>query len=132
MPPHSSRQLLNAEGHEVSPEIKEMLSYMDGNEPASDYTRMLDKAVSEIKQSEERRRDYMSIYADAADMKELGEYRGFVRSVRDNDGSFTDDMIVKFLRISSNTLNNIRVVLSSHPDWDDEDVAEEVLNLEDE
>ena len=132
MPPHSSRQLLNAEGHEVSSEIKEMLSYMDGNKPASDYTRMLDKAVSEIKQSEERRRDYMSIYANAADERELGDYRTYVRSVRDNDGSFTDDMIVKFLKISSNTLNNIRAVLSSHPDWDDEDVAEEVLNLEDE
>ena len=130
MPPHSSRQLLNAEGHEVSPEIKEMLSYMDGNEPASDYTRMLDKAVSEIKQSEERRRDYMSIYANAADEREIGEYRGFVRSVRDS--TVSDDLLMTVLKISFKTLNNIRAVLSSHPDWDDEDVAEEVLNLEDE
>ena len=119
----------DAEGHEVSAEIKEMLSYMDGNEPTSDYTRMLDEAVSEIKQNEERRREYMSIYANAADMKEIGDYRTYVRQVRDVDAP--DDMIIKFLKISMKTLNNIKAVLSSHPDWDDEDVAEEVLNMED-
>ena len=102
---------------------------MDGNEPTSDYTRMLDEAVSEIKQNEERRREYMSIYANAADMKEIGDYRTYVRQVRDVDAP--DDMIIKFLKISMKTLNNIKAVLSSHPDWDDEDVAEEVLNMED-
>ena len=120
----------DAEGHEVSAEIKEMLSYMDGNEPASDYTRMLDKAVSEIKQSEERRLEYMSIYANAADMKEIGDYRTYVRSVRDS--AVADDLLMKVLKISLKTLNNIRTVLNSHPDWDDEAVAGEVLNLEDE
>ena len=73
----------------------------------------------------------MSIYANAADMKELGEYRGFVRSVRDNNGLLADDVIAKFLKITSTTIQNIRYVINDHPEWDDEDVAEEVLNMED-
>lgn len=55
------------EGHEVSQEIKELLSYMDGNSPKSDYTKMLDEAVKEVKQNEERRSEYMSINTFAAD-----------------------------------------------------------------
>lgn len=35
------------EGHEVSEEIKEMLSYMNGNAPKSEYSKMLDEAVKE-------------------------------------------------------------------------------------
>ena len=67
----------------------------------------------------------MSIYANAADMKEIGEYRAYVRSVRGNNGLLADDMIAKVLRITSTTIQNIRTVISNHPDWDDEDVAEE-------
>ena len=121
----------DAKGHEVSEEIKEMLSYMNGNEPKSDYTKMLDDAVKEIKQSEERRREYMSIYANAADMKELGDYRTYVRQVRVNKHHLADNILADTLSITMQTLNNIRAVLGLHPDWDDEDVAEEVLNMED-
>ena len=121
----------DAKGHEVSEEIKEMLSYMNGNEPRSDYAKILDDAVKEIKQSEERRREYMSIYANAADMKELGDYRTYVRSVRVNKHHLADNILADTLSITMQTLNNIRAVLGSHPDWDDEDVAEEVLNMED-
>ena len=55
---------------------------MDGNEPKSDYARMLDEAVREIKQSEERRLEYMSIYANVADERDLGEYRGIAVRLR--------------------------------------------------
>ena len=119
----------DAEGHEVSNEIKELLSYMNGNEPKSDYAKMLDKAVTEIKQSEEMRREYMSIYANATDMKELGDYRTYVRSVRGS--TVSDDVLTAVLKIALTTIQNIRTVINAHPEWDDEDVAEEVLNMED-
>ena len=90
---------------------------------------MLDDAVREIKRSEERRLEYMSIYANAADMKELGEYRGFVRSVRDS--TVSDDVLMTVLKIALTTIQDIRTVINDHPEWDDEDVAEEVLNMED-
>lgn len=65
----------DAEGHKVSDEIKEVLSYMNGNEPASDYTKMLDAAVKEIKQNDERRHEYMSRSAQLNDREEVGEYK---------------------------------------------------------
>ena len=49
-----------------------------------------------------------------------------------NRHNLADNILADTLEITLQTLNNIRAVLSSHPDWDDEDVAEEVLNLEDE
>ena len=119
----------DAKGHEAGDEIKEMLSCMNGNKPKSDYARMLDDAVKEIKQNEERRREYMSIYANAADMKELGDYRTYVRQVRGS--TVSDDILTAVLKIALTTIQNIRALISAHPDWDDEDVAEEVLNMED-
>ena len=83
----------------------------------------------EIRQSEERRREYMSINVERADDKELGEYRGYVKSVRDSH--YPDEILVDVLKIDGKTLMYVRQVLSEHPDWDDEEVAEEVLNIVD-
>ena len=122
----------DAEGHEVSGEIKDMLSYMNDGVPRSDYARMLDEAVKEIKQSEERRLEYMSINANAGDLLEVGQYSSYVSSVRDNNGLLADDIISKFLKIKLDTIKIIRFVIKAHPDWNDEIVAEKVLDLEDE
>ena len=122
----------DAKGHEVSDDVKELLSYMDGNAPGSDYTKMLDEAIHEIKQNEERRREYMSIYANAADEREVGDYSRVVRQVRSNKRNFDDNDLADILDVKLNTITTIRLVISNHPDWDDDDVAEEVLDLEDE
>ena len=122
----------DAKGHEVSSEIKDMLSYMNDGVPKSDYTKMLDAAVNDIRRNEERRLEYMSINANAGDLIEVGQYSGYVSSVRDNNGLLEDDIIAKFLKIKLDTIKIIRFVITKHPDWDDEDVAEEVLDLMDE
>lgn len=120
----------DAKGHEVSAEIKDMLSYMNDGVPRSDYARMLDNAVKEIKQSEERRLEYMSINANAGDLLEVGQYSSYVSSVRDT--TFPDDILTAVLKIKLDTLKIIRFVIKAHPDWNDEIVAEKVLDLEDE
>ena len=122
----------DAEGHEVSKEIKEMLSYMNDGIPKSDYARMLDDAVKEIKQSEERRLEYMSINVRESDILEVGEYKKVVNQVRGNNGLLTDDQMIGFMHITLNTLKTVRFVIKLHPDWNDEVVAEKVLDLEDE
>ena len=116
------------EGHEVSEEIKQMLAYMDGKAPESEYAKLLDKAVNEIKQSEERRTEYMSINTFAAEEREMGHYVGIVGSIRNS--AYPDDVIVDILRIKGETLKSVRNIISEHPDWDDEEVAEEVLSRE--
>ena len=119
----------DANGHPVSPEIKELLAYMDGKSPQSEYTRMLDDAVKEVKQSEERRLEYMSINTFAADERIVGRYSTYVQSIRDT--TYTDDILAGVLKIKPKTINNIRLVIKEHPDWDDDDIADEVIDLED-
>ena len=125
----NTKGIKDKEGHEVSEEIKDMLSYMDGNVPKSEYTKILDDAVNKIKQNEDRRLEYMNINANNAEERELGEYRKIVASIR--DCKYPDDIIVDILRIKGDTLTSVRQVISEHPDWDDEEVAEEVLSRED-
>jgi len=73
----------------------------------------------------------MSINTFAADEREMGEYRTYVEQIRGNDDGFVaDDVLVRVLRIPNRILVNVRKVIKEHPDWDDEEVAEEVLGLE--
>ena len=72
---------------------------------------------------------YMSINVERADDKELGEYRKVVSQIRGSE--YSDDILVDILKIDGRTLFYVRQVLSEHPDWDDEEVAEEVLNIVD-
>ena len=73
----------------------------------------------------------MSINAHDADERELGEFIKLVNSIRNNNGLLSDEQIIAFMRIKTETLENIQKLLSQHPDWDDEQVADEVLSLED-
>ena len=122
----------DAKGHEVSEDIKNLLSYMDGKAPESDYAKMLDNAVKEVKQNEERRHEYMSIYADIADEREVGNYSRVVSQVRLNKRNIADDILADILNVAQKTIITIRLVIKNHPDWDDDAVAEEVLDIEDE
>ena len=116
----------------MSDEIKDMLSYMNDGIPKSDYARILDDAVKEIKQSEERRLEYMSINVRESDILEIGDYRRAVNQIRENNGLLTDEQMIGFMHITLNTLKTVRFIIKLHPDWNDEVVANKVLDLEDE
>lgn len=118
------------EGHEVSDEIKKMLAYMDGKAPESEYSRMLDEAVKKVKHNEARRTEYMYINLDRLDNIELGDYRRIVKSIRGNNGLLSDETMIEFMKITPTVLYCVRKALSEHPDWDDEDIAEEVLAMD--
>ena len=135
MDDYAMKIVLNAKGsidkekHEVSDDIKEMLSYMDGKAPKSEYSKMLDEAVKKVKQNHERRTEYMSINTFAMDEQLVGEYKKIVKSIRKNDGIYPDNDILTILDINPTVLFCVRKALSKHSDWDDEDIAEEVLAM---
>ena len=120
----------DAEGHEVKDEIKELLSFMNGNDPKSDYTKMLDAAVKEIKQDDERRHTYMSIGAQMFDERIVGKYADKVELVRKSNNDLSDNQMIAYFRITPKTLQSIRFVINLHPDWEDDEIAEEVLDME--
>ena len=126
---YDSKGIRDKKGNEVSSEIKEMLSYMDGQVPKSEYSRMLDEAVNRVKQNEERRTEYMSISAFAMDERDMGEYVTYVKLIRGNKGKLSDEDMISFMQITPIVLFCVRKALSEHPDWDDEDIAEEVLAM---
>ncbi len=72
----------------------------------------------------------MYINVDRLDNIELGEYMKIVSQIRINDKRFSDSDIVSILNIKPVVLYCVRKALSEHPDWDDEDIAEEVLAME--
>ena len=74
----------------------------------------------------------MDIYADRGDLLEVGDYSRVVRTIRTNRRNSTDDILADTFEITTKTINNIRMIINNHPDWDDDDIAEEVLDLEDE
>lgn len=125
----NTKGIRDKKGNEVSSEIKEMLSYMDGQVPKSEYSRMLDEAVNRVKQNEERRTEYMSISAFAMDERDMGEYVTYVKLIRGNKGKLSDEDMISFMQITPIVLFCVRKALSEHPDWDDEDIAEEVLAM---
>ena len=123
---------LNAKGKigDISSELKSLLHYIDGNEPDSDYTRDLQKAVDEIKRNEEWRREYMRVNIEFWEQQKLGEYRKVVTSIRKSRGSVENDVLENILDINHATFDNVSSVLSQHPDWDDTAIAEAVIDME--
>ena len=114
------------EGHEVSDEIKAMLSYMDGKTPESDYSKMLDNAVKQVKQSEERRLEYMNINVFAADERILERYCVHIELIK--SGKIDDEVFLSVTKLPGNEIELMKKVIAEHPEWDDEDIAEEVLS----
>ena len=134
MKDHAKRIILNTkgtkdkEGHEVSDEIKAMLSYMDGNAPKSDYARMLDDSVQNVKRNQERRHEYMNLNVFATDERVLGKYSKVVELIRANNIPVSDDELVKILKITPEFLSCVRKAIEENPDWDDEDVADYAIS----
>ena len=55
--------ILNTKGtmDDVSPEMKRLLEYIDGQKATDDFTRELEEAVQSVRRNEEWRLDYMTL-----------------------------------------------------------------------
>ena len=120
--------VLNTKGTigDISDDLKETLRYMDGHMPATEYTKELDSAVEAVKTSEEWRREYMTLFLRDRENVRLGGYIDKVASIREGSGIVDDAALIKVLRISPAVFYLVKEELTKHPDWDDEQVAEEV------
>ena len=120
--------ILNAKGTvgEVNEELGNVLSYMDGSAPNSEYTRALDKAVEEIRSDEKWRREYMVLNEMMRESRRLGERRRSVAQIRKFRGRFNTDELAEICFISPEALKMVMDAIDAHPDWDDEQVAENV------
>lgn len=124
----ATKIILNAKGTigEVNEELGNVLSYMDGSAPNSEYTRALDKAVEEIRSDEKWRREYMVLNEMMRESRRLGERRRSVAQIRKFRGRFNTEELADIYIIEPKAVKAILETIDTHPDWDDEQVAENV------
>lgn len=99
---------------------------MDGMEPDSAYTRDLDNAVTEIKADEKWRREFMVLMERDREKIRLGQYSRSVAMLRMSRNRFNVDELSSIYYIDLKTVQDILDTIDAHPDWDDEQVAENV------
>lgn len=123
--------ILNTKGTEgeISEELLDLLRYMDGNTPASEYTRNLERDIESVKESKEWRREYMVMAERDRNNIDLGKYAEKVAIIRDFRQEYRDDKdkLARTVRIQPQIVTLILAKIDEHPDWDDEEVAEEIL-----
>ena len=124
----ATKIILNTKGHvgAISAELKDLLRYMDGFAPNDDYTRELDNAVTAIRKDEKWRREYMVLNEMLRENRRLGGYAKSVALVRLGRNRFNVDEMASIYYIDLNVVQAILDTIDTHPDWDDETIAENV------
>jgi predicted transposase/invertase (TIGR01784 family) len=115
----------------ISPELREVLHYLDDGTIGSAYTQELDDAVQELIHNEERGHEYMmTLERYGAEMQSLGEYVATVKQIRkwlkkNGNDAVPSAEYLDNIDISLFTFNSVRSVIKEHPDWDNEQVVDE-------
>ena len=124
----ATKIILNTKGYvgEISDELRALLRYMDGLAPEDSYTKALDSAVMDVRKDEKWRREYMVLMERDREKMRLGEHRVRVAQARRFRNRFDQEELAEFCLISPELLKAILDTIDAHPDWDDEQVAENV------
>ncbi len=79
----TTKIILNTKGtkDDVSPEMKKLLDYIDGEEPKDSYTRELDEAVKSARKNEKWRLDYMTLQMHYQEQFEQGIEKGIEQGI---------------------------------------------------
>ena len=120
----ATKIILNTKG--TVGEISELLRFMDGMEPGSEYTKDLDRAVEEVKADEKWRREFMVMNELVRENRRLGRYAEKVAAVRHNRAEYSEEAIAKFMLVDPTVVASIISAIDTHPEWNDEEVAERV------
>ena len=124
----ATKIVLNTKGKigEISEELKDLLRYMDGAAPDNDYTRELDRAVEDVRTDSKWRQEYMVLNEMMRERERFGERRRSVAQVRKFRNRFASEELAEICFVSPEILNAILDAIDTHPDWDDETIAENV------
>ena len=122
----ATKIILNTKGTvgEISDELKDLLRFVDGMQPESEYTKELEKAVAEVKADEKWRREFMVLMERDREKMRLGRYMQKVASVRQSRGKFSPEVIAEIIMVQPAMVETIISAIDAHPEWDDEEVAE--------
>ena len=114
----------------ISSELKAVLDYIAKGIANTDYTKNLDNAVEKVRNDEEWRAEYMTLYMRDVENQQLGDYKRIVSSIRKKKDTLSSDFFIDMFDISDNEYNKIIYFINNKPDMDDEDIADKILNDE--
>ena len=122
----TTKIVLNTEGTvgDINEDLRATLRYIAGDAPQSEYTMELDEEVVNVRKSEKWGREFMTLLMRDKENKKLGKYEHIVTTVRGFYGEIPDEMIINKAKISQRLFTSILECIANHPDWDDEDVAD--------
>ncbi len=104
----TTKIILNTKGtmDDISPEMKRLLNFIDGQEPEDDFTKELAEAVESVRKNEKWRLDYMTLQMHYQEKYEEGLEQGLERGAEQEkvesakrmleDGNLSADKIALF------------------------------------
>ena len=124
----STKIILNTKGYvgEISEELKSLLHYMDSLVPEDEYTQELDNTVAEVRMDEKWRLEYMRLVERDRENRRLGKYTQTVAQVRKSRHRFGTDEMADIYILTPKAVALIVSAIDTHPDWDDEQIAENI------
>ena len=99
---------------------------MDTGIASTEYTKALDAEVESIKSDEKVRMQYMLMMEAFAHERSMGKYINLVSLIRNAIGDFTTKQMAKIFKVSEKFCKDAVKCIQAHPDWDDEQIAEQI------
>ena len=105
----------------------------------TEYTKSLDVAVQRVKNDEEWRHDYMTLYMRDRENqkigkeigkkigKKIGELAKTISLIRRNKNKYDEDMLSSLCNLSKTEYQNIIFYINNYPELNDEKIAEKLL-----
>ena len=97
------------------------------------YATDLDKAVKEVKESDEWRAGYMNYTVKLRDheraAQKLGNLEKTISAIRSGKGKGSDSFLIGVLGINESLFSQISDMLDNYPDWTDEDIAADIIGV---
>ena len=99
---------------------------MDTGIASTEYTKALDAEVESIKSDEKVRMQYMLMMEAFAHERSMGKYIHLISLIRNAIGDFTTKQMAKYFVVSEKFCEDAVKCIQTHPDWDDEQIAEQI------
>ena len=121
----------------ISKELKAVLDYIAKGIANTNYTQNLDAAVQKVKNDEEWRHEYMTLYMRDMENQEIGKEVGKeigkladkISLIRRKKNSYDEDTLSDLYEISKLECQKIISYINNYSNLNDDDIAEKLLNI---
>ena len=118
----------------ISKELKAVLDYIAKGVANTNYTKKLDVAVQKVKNDEEWRHEYMTLYMRDMENQKIGEKVGILSKtislIRRKKNTYDEDTLLDLCEISKPECQKIISYINNYSNLNDKEIAQKLLNDE--